>query len=209
MATVGRRTLMQKRERTLIQVFYIFVLPVLFLYFDIIPESFRVPVLLTLCGLMYAIIRHERWPKKKLGIQKVNHQWIAPYMLFTIAGVVVLISLARELGYAPAFMWWKNLHFVLLFVPVSVFQEFAFRGFLTPLLKELRFTPTTVVIISAVLFTLIHIIYPPLHIAVPLALLGGVAFALIYERYPNLFLISIAHIILNFVAVLYGFFVIQ
>jgi hypothetical protein len=60
MATVGRRTLMQKRERTLIQVFYIFVLPVLFLYFDIIPESFRVPVLLTLCGLMYAIIRHKR-----------------------------------------------------------------------------------------------------------------------------------------------------
>ena len=73
-------------------------------------------------------------------------------------------------------------------------------------LKQLTSHWGSVIILNTLLFTLIHIIYPMPEIMIPVAVISGFAFALMYRYFPNLILISLSHAVLNFVAILYGFF---
>lgn len=201
--------LRREREIVLLQILYLFVIPVILLYFDVVPTSLRALMLLGICAILFGIVRHEKWKSETIGIHSPNHRWYVPYIIFTITGILMLLYVAHELGYVPASHWWDNPRFVLLFIPISILQEFAFRGFLVPSLKTIKMSRTMIVVVTTFLFMLIHIIYPPLQVALPVSFIGGLAFALMYEKYPNLFLASLAHAALNFVAVLYGFFVIK
>ena len=198
-----------KHELILLQILYIFVVPVCLMYFKIIGAQWRVILLMLDCLIIYGIIRHERWSLKELGLNSPEHNWFLPYALFVCVGVFLISEIAESINYTFAHNWWTNTRFLFLFIPVSILQEFAFRGFLRPLLVRAKTKKVWIVIITTLLFALIHIIYPPLAIALPVAIVGGFAFALIYEKYPNLYLASAAHIVLNFTAVLYGFFVIK
>lgn len=62
------------------------------------------------------------------------------------------------------------------------------------------------VVSNALIFTFAHVIYPNKKINLPLIFVAGMAFAVIYFYYPNLILIAISHIILNYAALLFGFF---
>jgi membrane protease YdiL (CAAX protease family) len=192
-----------------LQVFFIFVAPVLLLYFDIIPKGARIIVLLFLALMIYGITRKEQWSHHDFGLRTDNFKttWF-PYALMTLVGVFLIILFSKTIGLAPVGDWFLKPHFLYLFLVVSVLQEFAFRGFLVPVLRGAFPDTAGVVVINALLFTLIHIIYPIPQFSLPLAFIGGIAFALMYVKYPNLYLIAISHSILNFIAVLYGFFVI-
>jgi membrane protease YdiL (CAAX protease family) len=190
-----------------LEVLFIFVLPMLLLYFGVIPVEKRlylgIPVLV---AILY-LVRRERWSLKKIGLRFDNIiTALFPYILFTLVGVILLIFLAKLIGKNPLQEWWTYTHFQFLFIPVSIFQEFFFRGFLMPKLQSMISSSVFVIIINALLFTLLHIIFPNPLFMLPIAFLGGLAFATIYKFFPNLILISISHIILNFVAVLFCFF---
>ncbi len=202
------------RESVLVQIFYLFIVPILLLYFNIINIEWRVPVLLLICLFIYGIIRHEKWPAKKLGLHFPTHRFIIEYVIFTLLGIIALIIAAHFFGKGvptggEAGEWWENPRLILLFVPVSLLQEFAFRGFLFPLLREAVKSTAFVVLINTLVFMFLHIIFPPLSIALPVAFIAGLAFALMYLKYPDLVLIGASHCLLNFVAVLFGFFVIK
>jgi membrane protease YdiL (CAAX protease family) len=122
--------------------------------------------------------------------------------------VIFIILVANTFHLTPPFLWWMNRKLLALFVFVSVFQEFAFRGFLIPVLGKIFHRNFAIVLINAVLFAGMHSIYSFPIIALPVAFVGGLVFAGLYIKYPNLILISIMHCILNFVAVGYGFFAI-
>jgi membrane protease YdiL (CAAX protease family) len=66
-----------------------------------------------------------------------------------------------------------------------------------------------VIFLNASLFALIHIIYINTDIVLPLTFIGGIGFAVMYYKYPNLVMISISHTILNFTAMILGFFVVR
>jgi membrane protease YdiL (CAAX protease family) len=85
-------------------------------------------------------------------------------------------------------------------------QEIAYRGFLFPKLKELTNSWLVIIFVNTILFTILHAIYPMPGLMLPVAFISGLALAVMYRFYPNLILISLSHAILNFIAVLHGFF---
>lgn len=192
-----------------LQIIFFFVLPIVLLYFHIIPISFRVPILLLVSLLIYGVIKKQHWTFEELGITTKNFKrsfW--PYTIGTIVALFLVIEMAHLLHFTPTQNWWLKPHFLFLFIVVSFFQEFAFRGFLMPLLKKVFPDNFTIITVNALLFAGMHAIYPFPYIGLPFAFIAGLFFAILYHKYPNLILISISHSILNFAVVFFGLFTI-
>lgn len=197
----------QDKELVLYQIFFIFILPIALLVFGIVPLSWRMIVLCVSMLFMYGVIQNEKMSDATMGLgTKGFRRALLPYLLFTIAGVFGLIYLSRFLGITPNIVWWQSSHLLFLFLPVSLLQEIAYRGFLFPKLHQLSSKGWVIVGSNALLFTVLHAIYPMAEIMLPVAFVSGIALALMYRYYPHLLLISGAHAVLNFVAILYGFF---
>ncbi|MFA6273934.1 MAG: CPBP family intramembrane glutamic endopeptidase [Candidatus Paceibacterota bacterium] len=192
----------------LVQIFVIFVLPVLILYFNILPNNWRMILLAVSFLFIYGIIRHEKWSHEEMGIRHDNFKKGIPfYLFFTIIGIITLFIVEYKINLPDV---GNKIFFIktfIFFLPISFAQEFAFRSFLIPRLKIVfKNNYYYIIIINAILFTLIHIIYPNLGIGLPLAFVSGIFFAWLYLKYPNLILVSISHSILNVIAILLGFF---
>lgn len=201
---------LQDKQIVLFQVIGIFIIPILLLYYNIFSKGLRVIILGIACICIGIIIHREKWTFPSLGLSTHTFKkYLIPYLLFICVGVTGILLFAENYEMEPQSDWWTKPHFLFLFLVVSFLQEFAYRGFLIPKLKKVFSDRLGVVLINALIFTLLHIIYPIPQLMLPLAFAGGLAFATIYMKYPNLVLISIAHSVLNFVAVLYGFFVIH
>lgn len=199
--------LSKEKELVWVQILYLFVIPTLLLYFNIIPNDYRIVMLIGVTLLMYGIVRHARWSYLDLGIFKSFMKDFSVYALFTIAGVGFLFWLSAIVPHSPFLNWWKNAKFLLLFIPISVLQEVVFRGILMKLLRQAFANPFFIIVLNAIVFALIHVIYSNATFVLPLTFIAGVGFAWIYYKYPNLILVSISHTILNFVAMVFGFFV--
>lgn len=159
--------------------------------------------------LLLSIIIREKISFNELGLtKKYLVSGFVPYLLFTVVGVLGIRMFAREFGFEPYQNWWSNNFFLALFIPISMTQEFAYRSFLIPGLKRVFNDATTVVLVNAGLFAILHLFYPEPALVLPLAFAGGLGFATLYYLYPNFWLVSASHIILNFYAVSSGFFVI-
>ena len=205
-----RRAHLRSVETAALQVVFFFVVPIVLLYFGIIPISGRIYTLLFVSLLLYGVIKKEGWTNEVVGLTTKNfRQFFGPYFFATIAAMVAIIEIARVLGVESVSSWWLNPHFLFLFVVVSFFQELVFRGILMPLLSRIFPDSFMVIIVNAVLFAGMHVIYPNPVVGLPFAFIGGIFFAALYRRYPNLYLVSISHAILNFLAVWYGLFTIS
>jgi membrane protease YdiL (CAAX protease family) len=194
----------------LTQIFIIFVLPVFLLYFKIVPVGWRM-VFLAICSLIiYGIIRREEWSFEEMGIRQDNFKKALPfYLAFVVVGALTLFFVDSKVHIPDIDTPSHIIKTWIFFVPVSFFQEFAFRSFLIPRLKKLYSKNYIIIFFNAILFTLIHIIFPNLGIGLPIAFVSGIFFAWLYIKYPNLVLISLVHSVLNIIAVLLGFFVVS
>lgn len=189
------------------QIFIIFVLPVVLLYFKIIPADWRFIFLALSALFIYGILQKEEWTFEEMGIRHDNFKKSFPfYLVFTILGIGALFLI----DYLFNFQVPNNKEFLiktwLFFLPISFFQEFAFRSFLMPRLREIYSKKFNVILLNSLLFALIHIIYPNLLVILPLTFFSGILFAWLYYKYPNLVLVSVSHSILNVTALLLGFF---
>ncbi len=205
-----RRAHLRSVETAVLQVVFFFVVPIVLLYFEIIPISGRIYTLLFVSLLLYGVIKKEGWTSEAVGLTTKNvKKFFGPYFFATIAAMVAIIEIARMLGVASVSDWWTNPHFLFLFFVVSFFQELVFRGILMPLLGRIFPDSFTVIVVNALLFAGMHVIYPNPVIGLPFAFIGGIFFAGLYRRYPNLYLVTLSHAILNFLAVWYGLFTIS
>lgn len=192
------------------QIFIIFILPVFILYFKILPLNWRIVLLTVSAIFIYGIIHHEKWTHEEMGLHLNNFKKALPfYLSFTIIAFCFLFLIAWKFNIPDIDTRIFIIKSWAFFIPVSLFQEFAFRSFLIPRLKAIFSDKITIILVNAVLFTLIHIIYPNLGVGLPLAFISGIFFAWLYLKYPNFLLISISHAILNITAVLLGFFAIH
>lgn len=201
-----------EKELVLVQVLYLYVIPTLLLFYNIVPGKFRVTMLFTVSLLIYGIIKRAKWTYADMGIYKGFLRELLPYSIFTILSVIALIVIAEifpQIDNRHMYEWWENFRFLALFIPISVLQEVVFRGVLMHMLRRAFSSKLFIIIFNASLFALIHIIYLNTNIILPLTFIGGIGFALMYYRYPNLILISISHTILNFTAMILGFFVVR
>ncbi len=198
-----------EKELVWAQILYLFVIPTLLLYFGIVPDSLRFLMLVGVALLLLGIVWNAKWTYRDMGITlSWKNDW-QPYLLFTIGGVFFLVWLARIAPHEPFLDWWDNKKFLLLFVPISVLQEIVFRGILMNMLRRAFSNVFLVIFVNASVFALIHVIYLDTVFVLPLTFMGGIAFAWIYYKYPNLPLISLAHTVLNFTAMILGFFVLR
>jgi membrane protease YdiL (CAAX protease family) len=199
----------KQRELVWVQILYLFITPVLLLYYGIIPGNFRIAVLFVVCIMLYGIVRNAKWTWKDMGVTRSFMKDIIPYCLFTIAAIGFLFWLFTISDYTPMPDWGHNTKFLLLFIPISILQELALRGVLMNMLRRAFKNPVFIIFLNACIFSLIHIIYMNMTFVLPFTFMAGIGFAWLYYRYPNLILISISHTILNFMAMVLGFFVIR
>lgn len=198
-----------ERELVWVQILYLYLIPIMLLYYKVIPGSFRVLILLLVTFFIYGIARYEKWNNADFGIHKKWKEHFLPYLIFTIGGVILLLIVEElEIG-KPMLNWWRNAKFLLLFIPLSVLQELLFRGVLMNMLRRVFTNKWFIIILNASLFALMHIIYLKVYFTLPLTFVAGIGFAWIYYKYPNLILISISHTILNFMAMVLGFFILR
>ena len=191
----------------LLVILVIFILPVLAVLTGLVRQSYKMIVLAvaTVAALFIAVLL--KLSAFELGIRTDNlSHSLLPYVAFTALGLLVIFVLAKIFNRIPQRNWYKDWRFLFLFIPISFAQEFLFRGFLMVELHVLVQSFIALILVNAVLFMFIHALYPPLKLSLPLGFVTGVAFSWVYLVFPNLILIGIAHSILNFFAVLFGFF---
>ncbi len=199
----------KEKELVIVQIVFLFILPVVLLYFNIIPDSLRVIMLLSIALVLFGIVKHENWSFSDMGINKQYMKDILPYSLFTLGAVGFIIWLSQVVPHSPFLEWWESLRFLLLFIPISVLQEIIFRGVLMNFLMKAFSSPIFIIALNAAVFAFMHVIYLNSVFVLPFTLIAGIGFAWMYYRYKNLILISVSHTILNFVAVALGFFVVR
>ncbi|MBI4433993.1 CPBP family intramembrane metalloprotease [Candidatus Uhrbacteria bacterium] len=189
-----------------LQILTVIALPTVLTYLGVIPLAFRGWTLLAVTAVVIAIIARERWSPRDLGLRgdTLRTGW-SRYLIGTVLGVLAIVGLAALTGRRTLPNWWMSPHFLGGFLIVSIAQEIIFRGFLIPKLQGLLRSTAFTVLANALLFTAIHAIFPSPAIVLPLTFLGGLLLALLYVRYPNLVLVTAAHIALNVTATLYCF----
>lgn len=199
------------KKEVLLQILLVFVLPILLLQTGIIPIRFRIWVLVVTVSILVIFLLKEKWTLEMLHIEKHNlKNFFIPYILFTVASVFIVIFFSERMGREEFSLWWSKRHFIYLFFVVSVFQEIAYRGYLIPALRKIFASPfLIIIIINALIFTYMHSIYGNYQLNLLLAFIGGLGFAAMYIKYPNLVLVTLSHSVLNFSTVLYGFFIVQ
>lgn len=203
-------TIKTSKKEIFLQILIVFILPIALIQFKVISIHTRVPLLVMLVSILVFILLKEQWTLDMLGATFRNFKkFLLPYAIFTLLGSIAIIQFGeRVAGAEELSQWWKHSHFVYLFFIVSLFQEVAYRGYLVPALGKLTRVPLYIIFTNAVLFTYLHIIFPNPLLCLPIAAIGGIGFAWIYIKYPSLPLAILSHSVLNFVAVLYGFFVV-
>lgn len=185
----------------------IYLLPIILVYAGVIPQRWSLTVLMLITLLIFLIARLDKRTLESLGFVKdFRISTILLYTLFTIVGVLGIIYFADVLGYAPVDKWYTHPHFLFLFLPVSLLQEFAYRSVLMHELDQIFPEAAQVIFANAGIFTILHTMYPHPHIVLPLTLIGGIAFAALWRLRPNFYLIAASHAVLNFAAVYFDFF---
>ncbi|MBP6931211.1 MAG: CPBP family intramembrane metalloprotease [Candidatus Pacebacteria bacterium] len=200
---------LREKEIVLVQIFYLFLLPVFLLYFNIIPGSYRFLVLFFVAIMLLGVIHRAAWTYEDIGFKK---DWWADwkyYLLFTFGAIFFLLWLETLVPHNPMLDWYENKKFLLLFAPISILQEIIFRGVLIKMLLKAFDDIKIVIFINALVFALIHVIYANAVFVLPLTFMAGIGFAWMYVYKPNIILISISHTILNFIAMVLGFFIIR
>ena len=173
-----------KRERELVwaQILYLFVIPILLLYFGIVPDKLRVVMLLVVALLLFGIIKRNNWTHSDIGINRDFMKDILPYSLFTIGGVGFIFWLSSVVPHEPFLEWWESAKFLLLFIPISVLQEVIFRGILMNFLERAFSNPIFIIALNAVVFAFMHVIYSNSIFILPFTLIAGIGFAWMYYK---------------------------
>lgn len=199
----------REKEIVLVQIFYLFLLPVFLLYFNIIPGSYRFLVLFFVAIMLLGVIHRAAWTYEDIGFKKDWWTDWKSYLLFTFGAIFFLLWLETLVPHNPMLDWYENKKFLLLFAPISILQEIIFRGVLIKMLLKAFDDIKIVIFINALVFALIHVIYANAVFVLPLTFMAGIGFAWMYIYKPNIILISISHTILNFIAMVLGFFIIR
>jgi len=188
--------------------FFIYLLPIFLIYVGIIKYRYRLFVLSLIAIVTILIIILENWSLSTLGIRFDNLiSFLGPYIFFTIGISILLIFISKKvMKKQHVIKWWTNKRITITFIPVSVVQEFLFRGFLIPVLYEMLGSIFLVVIINSAIFMFMHIIYSHTVADLLFVFLEGILLATMYVLFPNLILITLAHAAHNFLAVYFNYF---
>lgn len=182
-----------------------FYAPSALVWLEIIPFHYRFYALFCVLSGFACFCFRRRYSLQELGIRtdnlKGSLQW---NLLFCLAGAIGLyaafiagIVRPRDTGYLPS----AYIFYIVFLGPI---QEIIFRGVLFAEMKRMRSIDDKWIILTATLsFCFLHIIYnhPPLLL---IALISGLAWGIIFTKYPNILGVSLSHSFLGALAMFLG-----
>ena len=139
--------------------------------------------------LISVIFSHPRINGLGLGWRGLkDSSWIVPLAVI-ICGCAVFI--ADQFGtlsvlYGPRPVYWHSVFYAIW----ALEQQFILNSFFYKRFEVLLGDTTVAVVITALLFSLVHI---PNPVLVPATFLGGIFFVEIFRRWRNIYPIAIAH----------------
>ena len=178
------------------------VIPLL-IFFGIIAFEYKFIVLVVYGILSYTVLRLNGVDKAKLGLTVENWQ----SSLLSIVGLtllfVVLALLAYRFGYAR-FQPTETVLFYLFYVFISSpVQEFLYRGVTTYFGKSFGLSVWLIVLISSMLYSLVHIIYKDWTLVV--ATFGlGVIWHWVYLKTNSLVGVMFSHSVFGALTIFLG-----
>lgn len=185
-------------------IFLAYFLPVVLIIGNVIPFFYRFHFLLLMTFSLFGFSRCEQVQLKELGFTGQNLEDSIKNLFpvtVILAGLMILYYLIEGVRINNSALAWQ---FYLFFILISASaQEFLYRGYLFYLFSEVRLNWWTSVIISALLYSFVHMIY----FDIPTLLLTfgvGVIWGINYAKYRNLYSVFLSHAILGTVAIAVG-----
>lgn len=192
------------RAAALIVLFYI--LPPLAILTNIIPYQYRFPLLMAITPIMLMVKPDRNTSWEDVGIT-FKRLWqsilvIAPITILLVIPMVILAATSNTPRIDNSSL---PLVFYIFYIFISCpFQEFGYRGYLFRLMQKLSFGKWSRVVVGALLYSFVHIIYRDIWTLV-FTLIAGILWNIHYEKFRNLASVTLSHIILGTATILLGF----
>ena len=161
-------------------------------------------IILTIGGiLIYIILRLLGFNNSSLGIksaksiQSIQDISIVTFILIIIGIILFNFRISR---FQPS----ETLSFYLFYIFISSpIQEFLYRGALTSILQQINFRKSSIILISSILYSLVHLGYKDLITCI-LTFLIGLLWHQKYLKTKNLTGVTISHAILGVITIFIG-----
>jgi len=192
----------------LVQIILIFILPIFLLYYGLISNEAKFFLLAASSLIIYSIIRVEKWDHADLGLRVDNIKSGWPY--YAASALLLMVALFMFEYYFSinnVLTTRTIIQRLLFFIPMSVFQEFAFSVFLLKRLTILLNKKSLVILGGALVFSFMHVIYDVPPTVLVFSFFGAMLSSAVYLYKPNFLLVCIGHSAVNVTAVMLGFFV--
>jgi uncharacterized protein len=186
-----------KPIRVVLLIFIFYVFPPAAIVFHLIPFSFRFFLLMAIAPVLFFVRPAAAITNQDFGITRHNLGKSIVAIIPITLGLALLTVVSAAVSPPRYDNSGLSMGFYLFYGLISCpFQEFAYRGYLFPALALLPLGKWARIMIAAVLYSFVHIIYTDTYILCS-TLMSGLLWNIHYDKYRNLAGVTFSHVILG------------